>query len=181
MIICISGLVGSGKDTIADIVAEKLNLKRIKPSFKDVAKEMGIPLMDYHKYIEKDLTIDREFDNKVAAEAKEGNAVVSTWLGPWTVKDATLRVWLDATEDERAKRIASRDNISFVDALKHLREREIHNRGRYLTLYGIDILKDRSVFDLIINSENFNQDQIAEIIINTAKTKNAVKIKTRMQ
>lgn len=168
-IICIGGLVGSGKDTIADIVAEKLGFKRIKFSFKDVAKELKIPLMEYQKYVEKDLTIDKKFDEKVIKEAK-GNCVISTWLSPWMIKNPTLRVYLDASEEERARRIAKRDKMKFKDALNHVRKRDLHNRGRYLALYGIDIF-DKSIFDIIINTEKFNPEQIANIIIEAYKEK----------
>lgn len=170
MIIAISGLVGSGKDTVADRVAEVLGLRRIKFTFKDVAKQLGIPLMEYQRYVEKDLTIDREFDNRVVAEARKGNCVVSTWLGPWMLKDATLRVWLDASEDVRAERVAKRDKIRKIDALIYVRERDQHNRGRYLALYGIDIL-DKSPFDLILNTERLTIDEEVAIIVAAAKVK----------
>lgn len=170
MIIAISGLVGSGKDTVADGVAQQLGLRRIKLSFKDIARDLGIPLMEYQRYVEKDLTIDREFDNRVVAEAKKGNCVVSTWLAPWMIKDATLRVWLDASEEVRAERIAKRDGIKKIAALIHVRERDLHNRGRYLALYGIDI-NDRSPFDIILNTEKLTIAQEIAIIVAAAKIK----------
>jgi cytidylate kinase len=168
-VICIGGYTGSGKDTIADLVANKLNFKRIKFSFKDVAKELNIPLMEYQKYVEKDLTIDKKFDERIIKEAK-GKCVISTWLSPWIVKNAVLRVFLEASEEERAKRIAKRDKMTFKKALEHIKERDMHNRGRYLALYGIDIY-DKSIFDLIINTEKLTPKQSAEIVIAAYKTK----------
>jgi cytidylate kinase len=162
-IICIGGYTGSGKDTIADIVANKLNFKRIKFSFKDIAKEIGISLMEYQRRAERDLTIDRKFDQKVIAAAK-GKCIISTWIAAWMVKKAVLRVFLEASESERAKRIAKRDGMSYSEALKHIRDRDTHNRGRYMALYKIDIY-DKSIFDLIINTEKFTPEQSAEIII----------------
>ncbi len=168
-IICIGGYTGSGKDTIADIVANKLNFKRIKFSFKDVARELNIPLMEYQKYVERDLTIDKKFDEKILKEAK-GKCVISTWLSPWYIKNAILKVFLEASEEERARRIAKRDKMKFKEALRHVNERDMHNRGRYLALYKIDIC-DKSVFDLIINTEKFSPEQSAEIIIAAYKAK----------
>jgi cytidylate kinase len=168
-VICIGGYTGSGKDTIADLVANKLNFKRIKFSFKNVAKELNIPLMEYQKYAEKDLTIDKKFDERIIKEAK-GKCVISTWLSPWIVKNAILRVFLEASEEERAKRIAKRDKMTFKKALEHIKERDMHNRGRYLALYGIDIY-DKSIFDLIINTEKLTPKQSAEIVIAAYKAK----------
>ena len=163
-IICISGLVGSGKDTVSDIVANKLGFNRVKLSFKDVAKQMGISLMEYHAYVEKDLTIDKQFDKMVIKEARKQNSVISTWLGPWLINDAVLKIWLNASEETRAERISNRDQMGKIKALKHVKERDRHNRGRYLALYAIDILY-HSGFDLEINTEHFNPEQIAEIIV----------------
>jgi len=163
-IICIGGLVGSGKDSVADAVAETLKFRRIRLTFKDAAQRMGITLMKYQSYIEKDLTIDKEFDKMVIKEAKKADSVLSTWLAPWLVKDAALRVWLEASPNTRVERISKRDEMSKAKALKHVHDRDMHNRGRYMALYGIDVF-DHSGFDLIINTEHYTVDQIADIVV----------------
>ncbi|MEM2974636.1 MAG: cytidylate kinase family protein, partial [Candidatus Micrarchaeia archaeon] len=65
MIIAISGLVGSGKDSVARLVAERLEIRHINFTFKDAAKKLGIPLMEYHEYAKKNVSIDKEFDEMV--------------------------------------------------------------------------------------------------------------------
>jgi cytidylate kinase len=169
-IICIGGLVGSGKDSISNSVAEKLKFQRVRLTFKDAAKQMGISLMEYQSYVEKDLTIDKEFDRMQIKEARKADSVLSTWLAPWLVKDAALRVWLEASPDARAERISKRDNTSKVKALKHVHARDMHNRGRYMALYGVDVL-DHSNFDLIVNTEHYTIDQIAEIVVAAYKSR----------
>jgi cytidylate kinase len=163
-VICISGLVGAGKDTVADKVAKELKFQRVKLSFKDIAKQLNIPLMKYHEYAEKDMTIDIEFDKQIVKEARKTDSVVSTWLGPWQINDAKLRVWLEVSPEVRAERIAKRDEMTLKEALNHVKKRDFHNRGRYMAIYGIDIF-DHSVFDLIINGGNYSADQVADIII----------------
>jgi cytidylate kinase len=169
-IICISGLVGSGKDSIADVVAERLKFQRIRLTFKDAARRMGITLMEYQGYVEKDLTIDKEFDKMSVKEARKADSVLSTWLGPWMVKEAALRVWLETSPKMRAERISKRDEMSKAKALKHVNERDMHNRGRYMALYGVDIY-DHSQFDVIINTENYSVDQIADIVVAAYKSR----------
>ena len=163
-IICVSGLVGSGKDTVSDLVAKKLGFSRVKLSFKDAAKQKGISLMEYHAYVEKDLTIDKEFDKMVIKEARKQNSVISTWLGPWLIPDAVLKVWLDASPKTRAERISIRDSMSKSKALKHVTDRDMHNRGRYMALYGVDLFV-HSNFDLQINTEKYSPEQLADIIV----------------
>jgi CMP/dCMP kinase len=170
MIIAISGFSGSGKNTVGEKVAKELKLRLIEYTFKDYAKEMGVELMDVQKMANKDQKIDKEFDKRVAEDASKGNCVITTWLGPWIVKNANLRVWLEASQKARAKRIAGREKIPAKKALEHLKNRDADNLARYKKLYGIDI-SDKGIFDCIINTENFLPDEIAKTIIAAAKCK----------
>ena len=103
-------------------------------------------------------------------EARKSDSVVSTWLGPWLIKEAALRVWLDASPRVRADRISVRDGMSKAKALKHVNERDMHNRGRYMALYWVDIY-NHSHFDIIINAENYSVDQIADIVVAAYKSR----------
>lgn len=172
MIICISGLAGSGKNTVGEIVAKKLSLDEVKLSFKDEAKRENVDLMKVQREAENDESYDKELDREIVKRAKKGNCVVMTWLGPWTVKNADLRVWLNVSEKERAKRVAKRDRMGIKKALQHIRKRDEGNRRRYRRYYGIDIM-DHSIFDLEINSDVFNPQQIAGIVIKAAEAKRA--------
>jgi cytidylate kinase len=97
--------------------------------------------------------------------------VTSTWLGPWLIKDADLRIWLDASPDARARRISGRDGMTLAEAMDHVRKRDAHNRARYKRLYNVDIFEDRSIFDLIINTETFMPEDSASIIETAVKVK----------
>lgn len=168
MIIAISGMSGSGKNTVGELVAGTMGLRAVEYTFKDYARDMGIGLMQFQKMARKDPSIDREFDRRVAKDAGRGNCVVTTWLGPWTVKKAGLRVWLHAGEKARATRISKRERMGQKAALTHLRTRDRDNVNRYRSLYGIDIRK-REIFDLIINTERFSPKEIADMVVVAAK------------
>ncbi|MCX8175061.1 MAG: cytidylate kinase family protein [Candidatus Micrarchaeota archaeon] len=170
MKICISGLSGSGKNSVGEKLAARLGLRLINPTFKTLAAKQKITLLDFHKKAEKDHEIDREFDRHLVEMARGGNCVITTWLGPWMIKDADLRIWLYAPSSARAARVASRDGISLEEAAKHIAERDESNRMRYLEIYRIDIY-DHSGFDLVINTERFLPEQSAEIIAAAAEAK----------
>ncbi|MEW5902410.1 MAG: (d)CMP kinase [Acidobacteriota bacterium] len=170
MIIAIAGMSGSGKNTVGELVAKMLKLRAVEYTFKDYARDMGIDLMEFQKMAREDETIDRGFDKRVVADAKKGKCVVTTWLGPWTVKKADLRVWLDAAEETRAKRIAKREKMSARAALAHLKTRDSDNIARYKKLYGVDIT-DKGIFDLIIRTDHILPQDIADAIVLTAKSK----------
>ncbi|MEM4633739.1 MAG: cytidylate kinase family protein [Candidatus Anstonellaceae archaeon] len=168
MIICISGLTGSGKNTVSELVAQKLGLRLVSPTFKTLAAKHKMSLMDFHKKAEREHSIDKRFDAQLLAQAKKGNCVVSTWLGPWIVKDANLRVWLYAKKEARAARIAKRDAMPLEEAERHVLERDESNHLRYREIYGIDIY-DHTDFDILINTERFSPQQSSEIIVAAAK------------
>jgi len=165
-------LSGCGKNTVGRLVAEKLNLRIVDPTFKTIAKKEKMALLDFHKKAEKEHKIDKEFDRRLIADADKGDCVVTTWLGPWMIKKADLRVWLHAPAAIRAKRISGRDGMKEEEALAHIEERDSANRARYKAVYGIDIY-DHSGFDLVINSAVLSPEQSSETIAAAAKAKMA--------
>jgi cytidylate kinase len=176
MKIAISGLVGTGKTTAALEVQKLLKKKGKKteviiPTFKDIAKEMGISLMDFQRMAEKDPTIDKLFDKKtVDMASKAKNAIIASWLAIWIIKDADLRVFLYGPLKVRAERIAKRDGISIEDAKRHIVEREEGNRKRYMSLYDIDIF-DYTTADICINTSQYDAEKVAEMIVSALETK----------
>ncbi len=161
MIIAISGLTGSGKNTLGEALAKALDFSLVCPTFKDLAKEEGISLLDFQKKAAKDHTIDRKFDQLLKKQAK-GNCVVTTWLGPW-ILNADFRIYVFAPLDTRASRIAKRDTMIVEEAKKHILKRDEQNRERYLKVYGIDIY-DTSSFDICLNSALFSKESLRDTV-----------------
>ncbi|MCX8197143.1 MAG: cytidylate kinase family protein [Candidatus Micrarchaeota archaeon] len=170
MKICISGLSGSGKNTIGSLVASKLGLRLVNPTFKTLAQKAKMSLLEFHQKAEKDHSIDKKFDEELIQQASKGDCVITTWLGPWMIKDADLRVWLHAPFVVRSERLAKRDGLSLQEAQNHIAQRDESNRQRYLKLYKIDIF-DHSNFDIVLNTERLSPQQAADIISAAAVAK----------
>ena len=170
MKICISGLSGSGKNSVGSLVAGKLGFRLVDPTFKTIAARQKMGLLEFHRKAELDHSIDKKFDDELIRQARAGNCVVTTWLGPWMIKDADIRVWLYAPSSARAARVAKRDGMSAEEAERHIADRDESNRLRYLDIYKIDIY-DHSLFELVINSEKFAPGESAEIIAAAARAK----------
>jgi predicted cytidylate kinase len=169
MIVAISGLSGSGKNTLGELLAKELGYNLVCPTFKDLAAKEGISLMEFQKKAEKDHDIDKKFDEVLREQAK-GNCVVTTWLGPWIV-GADVRIKVFAPLDVRASRLAKRDGMAIEEAKKHISQRDESNRKRYKKVYGIDIY-DEGNFDALLNSGIYGPKELLEItlaIINTKK------------
>jgi len=179
MKIAISGFVGTGKTATAAKVKELLAEKGIVaeviiPTFKDIAKEKGIDLMEVQRMAEKDPSFDKVFDSqtlKMAAKAK--NAIIASWLAVWIIKDADLKVFLYTPFEEKVRRIAERDGFNEAKAKKHIVEREEMNRKRYIKVYGIDIT-DYSAADVCINTSKFNVEGVARNIVSILEVKGKI-------
>ncbi len=167
-IIAISGLAGSGKNTVGGVVAKKLSFRSVEPTFKTLAAREGISLMQFQEKAKKDANIDKKFDAALQEECAGGQCVVATWLGPWMAPGKPLRVWLDVTEEVRAKRLANRENITVEQARAHIHKRDADNRGRYKKVYGIDIY-DHAGFDLVLDASASTPERLADEIIQAYK------------
>ncbi|MBU0591603.1 cytidylate kinase family protein [Candidatus Micrarchaeota archaeon] len=168
MIIAISGLTGSGKNTIGALLSKKLKYKMICPTFKDLAKKEGIDLMEFHMMAKNDHSIDRKFDEMLRQQAK-GNCIVTTWLGPWIV-DADVRIKVYAPLNIRAERTAKRDGMKIDEATNHILKRDKINKERYMKVYGISIDED-SIFDACLNSGFYTPEELLKIVLVILKTR----------
>ena len=165
LVITVSGLAGSGTTTLCRNLARHYGFKHIYAGliFRQMAKEMGMTLEEFQEYAELHPEIDREVDRRQVEAAKECNVVIEGRLAGWMVKNADLKIWLDAPMMERARRVARREGISVEEAFIQIAEREKGNRKRYLNLYGIDI-EDKSIYDLIINTAKWGPGGVFSIV-----------------
>jgi len=172
VLITISGLPGAGTSTVAQLVADALGLERVDGGsvFRIMAAEAGLDLVEFSKVAEANPEIDLELDQRLADRVREGDVVLESRLAAWIVtierRDAT-RVWIDAEEGERARRVATREGADQAASLEVNRAREASERRRYRTYYGID-LDDRSVYDLVFDSTTAAPQALAESIVTAA-------------
>lgn len=169
MIIAISGLTGSGKNTLGELLAKKLGYRLVCPTFKDLAAKEHVSLMEFQERAAKDPDIDRKFDAVLKEQAAAGDCVVTTWLGPWMV-DADVRIKVKVADRIRAERIAKRDGMTVGDALKHLLARDDQNRKRYKKLYSIDI-DDEKGFDAVLNGGRNPPEKLLAMAMKAIKAK----------
>jgi cytidylate kinase len=57
-----------------------------------------------------------------------------------------------------------RDNETIEKALVDTIERELSEKKRYMMYYGID-LNDTSVYDLMVNTDAIDADQVVRVIL----------------
>ncbi len=162
--IAISGKSGCGNSTVSRLVAERLGLRLVNYTFHSIANEQGIPFEEVCKLAEEDSSWDRYLDRRQIELAMEQPCVLGSRLAVWLLHNATLKVYLTASIEERARRIQEREGGEFDDVLRMTIDRDRNDRERYMRLYNIDNNKFGFV-DLIVNTEHHNQHQVADLII----------------
>jgi len=171
LVIAVSGLPGSGKTSLAKKLAERLGLRYLSLGeiFRKLARERNLTIEEFSQVAEEDASIDKLIDGKAVEEALKGCIVVDGHISAWILKDiAHLKILVMAPLEVRVRRVAKRDGKSFEEALVDVKTREESERRRFMRFYGIDIF-DQSIFDVIINSSKFNEEEVLEIVMSAAK------------
>lgn len=171
MRIAISGKSGCGNTTVSTLLAKKLGYPMVNFTFRQLAEEKGIEFWDFCAMAEKDDNIDRELDRRMVEMALQTkDSILGSRLAIWNMKEADLKVYLTASDEERARRITIREGGSFEDRLKQTQGRDSKDSARYKRIYGIDN-NDTSVADLVINTENKTPEEIVNIIIESVQNR----------
>ena len=176
IIICISGLPGCGKSTVAKKLAQKYRLKYISggDALKELAVEAGFKSSgedwweteEGRRFLNKrleDPDFDRRVDEKLIEAAKQGNVILDSWTMPWLF-DEGFKIWLDASLEVRASRAAKRDKISLDEAKKLIMEREEKTKEIYRRLYGFKLGEDFSPFHIILDTDKLDADEVFQTL-----------------
>jgi cytidylate kinase len=169
--IAVSGLHGAGTTTVATALAEAFDLRYLSAGmiFRQLAQERGVTLAEFSKIAEENPKIDQEIDNRTQREAELGNVVIDAYIAGWVARrQADLTLYLHAPLEVRALRIANRESRNYEEILKETQIREESESSRFREFYGIDVT-DTRLFDLVLNTDNFNA--VATISICTAVVK----------
>jgi CMP/dCMP kinase len=169
MRITVSGLPGSGTTTLSRLLAEDYELELVSSGeiFRKMAKERGMNLAEFGALAERDPSIDLDIDkNQKSIIHTQDNILLESRLAGHMAQGVpnVLKVWIKAPLLTRVKRIQRREkSISFDEELEKTVEREKSEALRYKNYYGIDIT-DLSIYDIVIDSEKWNQYQTLDIL-----------------
>jgi CMP/dCMP kinase len=178
--IVISGWPAVGKTTIACKLAEEFGivmynggdiLKMLAEEDKgySVKRDDWWDTIEAKKFMEErksDPSFDKRVDNKLIQIVKKGGAVITSYTLPWLVVDESviiIKFWLRGSPENRAKRMANRDSISFAEAKRITKLRDEENKRIYYRLYGFRFGEDLTVFDYVLNTDRLSLDSLVEI------------------
>ena len=179
--IVISGPPAVGKTTVAKGLAEEFQLQYLSGGdvLKDMAKEQGFDSdgddwwdtedgMKFLSQREKNSEFDKKLDEKLTGLFNRGGMVITSYTLPWLIKDG-IKIWLEGSHASSTKRMQNRDNMTSADAFEITKERFDKNKVLYKKLYNFDFGEDKSVFDLIINTDNLTAKQVIDVTKETVR------------
>ena len=170
-----SGPPAIGKTTVAKGLAQEFNLNYLSGGdiLKEIANEQGFSSSnddwwdteDGMKFLEQrkeNSEFDKKVDEKLIQLFKHGDIVITSYTLPWLI-DNGIKLWLDGTVENSAKRMQNRDNMDESQALDVVKKRFNENKIIYKNLYNFEFGDDLSVFDKIIQTDGLNAEQVLEI------------------
>ena len=167
----VAGLTGSGKTSATKLVAERLRYQWISGSDLrrrfvglgvddgDVSR-LGQALSEANLRLEearlRSASGESEFDAELLRLATSlDNVVFDVWFLPWLVCDhPVVRALLHASPQARAQRVARMMGIDAVQAAAIITEKDQRAWRYALKQYGIDIKRDHTPFNAVIETDN---------------------------
>jgi cytidylate kinase len=175
IVVCVCGMAGSGKSTLAWKLARKYGLQyysggdalkalAMDKDYKDIKRgwwesKEGLRFLERRR---QDPEFDRAIDRRLL-EFAEGTVVLDSWTMPWLL-DKGFKIWLEASLQKRAERVAQRDKISVEKALRAVRKKESQTRSIYKNLYGFNLGEDYKPFHLILDTDNLKAVEVFNVL-----------------
>lgn len=174
--LCVCGMSGSGKSTVARRLAERYKLRYLSggDTLRSLAVEKGYRIVgggwweseEGRRFLEQrmsDFSFDRAVDEKLLRWARKGGVVLDSWTMPWLFKSG-FKVWLECSVEVRARRLMRRNNVTFEETLEALRVKEENTKAIYLDLYGFRLGEDFGPFDLILDTNFLGADDVFHVL-----------------
>ena len=173
--IVVSGPPAIGKTTVAKGLAKEFNLNYLSGGdiLKELASEEGFSSsgddwwdtddgMKFLNQRKENPEFDKKVDKKLIELFEKGDVVITSYTLPWLIDDG-IKLWLDGSAKNSAKRMQNRDNMDEFSALEVVNKRFNENKLIYKNLYNFEFGNDLSVFDKIIQTDEKNADEVLEI------------------
>ena len=178
MIITISGMLGSGKSTVARALAKRLGYqhKSAGDFMREMAKERGVDLMVLTEEAKHSNVIDQEIDERTIAFGKTQDNFVMDGRMAWKFIPHSFKVFLEVNSDEAARRIFNdrrpeeTNNTTLEATKKNIEKRLAAEKERYKKYYGVDHL-DHAWYNLVIDTTEITPEEVVEQIVLKLKTK----------
>lgn len=174
MIITIGGKIGSGKSTVAQMLANKLGYTviGIGDMKRELAKKMWLTILERDQIGWSDPAKAREYDLQFDEYQKslslDSAIVLDSKLWFWN-QPHSFKIFVDVSDEVGAQRVlnAQRDSDarnSYEEVLQTNAQRHQGHKENYTKLYGVDIF-DMSHYDLVIDTTSLTPEEVLSQIL----------------
>lgn len=181
LVVAISGRPGSGKSTVARLLAEQLNIDHASAGdfMREMAAERGISVLELSRIAERDDSIDHEIDARSARLGRSGVSVVIDSRLAWHFIPHAVKVFLDVSMDVAARRIfgdareSESENVDLDATVRATMERAASESQRYEEYYGIDYL-DPGNYDVVVDTSELSPPAVVARVMEALQAREAV-------
>jgi cytidylate kinase len=164
--VIISGLTSAGKTTHSKLLAQEYGLQYVSAS-TILLKLAGLPLeqpLDFWitsqgLQLSKNISWKEIDDECRRAEAAGDKTVFDTWSMPWIHSRSCMVIWIDSSLESRVMKAhishEGQSKLTQADLEQNLKAKDAFAREQIINNYGIDLLQDRTPFNLIVDISNF--------------------------
>lgn len=187
-IITISGPAGSGKSTIAELLAKQLSAERIYVGGirRQLARDMGMNLAELNEYAlthpETDINVDKNAATQARKLAEKNIVIVEGrtqfYFIPESIKlyikvdpqEGAKRIWQDIQiEINKNKRNEGKFN-SLAEVEKYQKVRQSNDLARYQKYYQLDHT-DEKHYDFILDTTHISAKEATDKALEYLNTK----------
>ncbi|MEM4662599.1 MAG: cytidylate kinase family protein [Candidatus Diapherotrites archaeon] len=167
MIITLNSLPGSNVEEISKLLALQLGMKYLpkevlieKVSKKHGKKEVVEKMMQEESFAET-------LRDVIKQESRNAHVILDWPIACW-VAESQVKVFLYSSQKTRAEKLTIKEKIPIGAAREKLIREEDELKANLLSLLGVNIF-DAKNFDLAINTDKLNQQDVAAVIIKYLK------------
>ena len=163
--VTISGHPGSGTSTLVEGLSKQFSWISINGGqiFRNEAKERNMTLAQFGNLCSDDETVDLTLDEKFRTHILDNstNIIESRLAGWWAykLKSDCVRIWLNVSEQERARRVTIREGTTRDDAINANKARLLVDNERYQKMYGLTP-DDPTPYTHIIDATDITAEEV---------------------
>ncbi len=169
--VTVSGHPGSGTSTLVRGLMDRFGWTSLNGGdvFREEAKRRGMSLGDFGELCKNELDVDRSLDELLRQRMQGSDAanVVESRLAGWwayRLELPCLRIWLDVSDEERARRVSEREGLALEDALEANRARAAVDGERFMLLYDL-VPEDPEPYTHVLDATTLNATQILDHVV----------------